>query len=160
MSNGFTDADREKFKHRIQKTPTGCWHWIGFRGNPRQATNRTSIELADGRQMLVRRYIFTLYKAEIPASHEIADCRLDAECINPGHVRLVPKGVGHRQPRGERSKVAKLTDADVLEIDRQLKAGDRAGVIARRFGVSKATIGHINRGYTWGHLTGRKGKLK
>lgn len=48
--------------------------------------------------------------------------------------------------------MAKLADADVQEIRRLLAAGCRAGVIAKRFGVSRCTISNIKTGKRWSKL--------
>jgi hypothetical protein len=52
----------------------------------------------------------------------------------------------HRRPRGERVGNSKLTSATVREI-RSASLSHRA--LARKYGVSKTTVGHIKRGNTW-----------
>ena len=54
--------------------------------------------------------------------------------------------------RGKRG-VAVLTEAEVLEIKRQLAAGGKSGAsIARDFGVHITTINSIKWGKTWRHV--------
>lgn len=54
--------------------------------------------------------------------------------------------------RGEESRTAKLTDADVrllLELDRQ---GWGRKQLAERFQISTMHVGHIVRGESWRHI--------
>lgn len=54
--------------------------------------------------------------------------------------------------RGENNPVARLTDADVVDIKRQLLFGITQTEIAKRFKVAKSTIGNIKQGNSWKHL--------
>lgn len=49
--------------------------------------------------------------------------------------------------------MAKLAEADVIEIKRQIKLGIFQRDIAKQFGVKQQQISKINTGKRWGHLT-------
>lgn len=51
---------------------------------------------------------------------------------------------------------AKLTEEDVTNILKLLDQGVKQSQIAEQYGVGANTISHINTGFTWGWLTGRK----
>lgn len=55
--------------------------------------------------------------------------------------------------RGEQHHVAKLTNAQVLEIFRRLKT-ESSTQLAVEFGVSKGTVDHIKSGIAWSSVTG------
>lgn len=57
-------------------------------------------------------------------------------------------------PRGERHPKRILSEAQVLEIARLLRAGAKQSDLAAQFGVRDGTINGIARGKTWGWLTG------
>lgn len=81
-------------------------------------------------------------------------------CCNPAHLLvgtmaqnsadMVERG---RSARGERSGMAKLTDADVLEVRSLSAAGWKRKDVAARFGVSSPTITRIVKGEGWRHLS-------
>ncbi len=54
--------------------------------------------------------------------------------------------------KGERHKMAKLTDRQVFEIKRLLREGIRQAEIARRFGVRPPNISKIANGQRWSHI--------
>ena len=56
-------------------------------------------------------------------------------------------------PRGERSKLSKLKEVQVLEIIKRLKNNDYTTDIARDFSVAVETISSIRNHKTWTHLT-------
>lgn len=66
------------------------------------------------------------------------------------------KGRTNNNPhRGEDSALAKLTESQVQQI-RASAGGASYGVIAARFGVSKAHVARIVRGERWAHLLDQK----
>ncbi len=57
--------------------------------------------------------------------------------------------------RGEKHGAASLTNAQVLEIKKQLQSKKRIGVkLAKKYGVSRSTIVAIKRGVNWAWLKG------
>jgi DNA invertase Pin-like site-specific DNA recombinase len=55
-------------------------------------------------------------------------------------------------PTGERNGAARLTAESVAEIRALAKEGEPHRLIARRFGVSKSSVGRVARRQTWRHV--------
>ena len=71
----------------------------------------------------------------------------------------VPRGERHgsntrpeRRPRGEGNGLARLTEAEVLEIRARAAAGEAKKRLARVFGTTAQTIRNIVFRRTWGHI--------
>jgi hypothetical protein len=61
---------------------------------------------------------------------------------------------GPQKPlRGEKAPSARLKNDDVVEIKRQLAAGERQHALAERYGVSVTTICNINTGRRWSSVS-------
>jgi len=92
-------------------------------------------------------------------------------CVNPEHLflgtnkdnmrdakakgRTVPpaRPSPEQQVRGERQWKARLTDAAVVDIRaRYTGAYGELRALAKEYGVSAATVGHVVRGRTWRHV--------
>ena len=58
--------------------------------------------------------------------------------------------------QGEKNAQAKLTDKDVLTINRKLGEGVPGATLAKEFNVTRSTICAIKKGRKWFHLTGNK----
>ena len=68
-------------------------------------------------------------------------------------VKTVTKKVKTRKAKGTGRGVSVLNEVKVLEIKRQLAAGDKTvAKIARDFGVHMTTINCIKSGKTWKHV--------
>jgi hypothetical protein len=79
-------------------------------------------------------------------------------CCNPAHLRWATQSenmddrvIHGTSNRGERSRSAKLTEADVLEI-RSLRGTVLQRELAARFGVNPRTIGDVLSGKKWAWL--------
>lgn len=59
---------------------------------------------------------------------------------------------GLRNLVGENNHKAKLTESDVIEIRKRLKNNEFQKTIAKDYGVSATTIGHISRNESWRHI--------
>ena len=74
------------------------------------------------------------------------------------HPERMPRGDAHPARRipglrqGARNGRARLTEADVRAIRKQLAAGTRWIDIAAEFGISKPAVSHIAAGRTWSHV--------
>lgn len=117
----------------------------------------------DGRQMHAARILCILQYGPPPEGHVDAAHRCGVRgCINPAHVYWASRQrnqldrIDHgTSNRGVRHGMAKLTEAQVLEISARLKSGHMQQRIADDFGVTRGTIKCIKKGATWGWLTGR-----
>jgi hypothetical protein len=83
-------------------------------------------------------------------------CRGDRHPTRTGKAHWLPRGPAHRwygkkmPHRGESNGMAKLTEAQVLEIIADTKPVAR--VLAARYGVCPATIHLIRNGTSWSYL--------
>lgn len=159
--------EAERFEANIARCPmSGCWLWAAG------ISSRGYGEIyAWGRHYSTHRFSWEIHYGPIPAGlHVLHRCDVPC-CCNPTHLFLgtdadnkrdmITKGrhatgdrngsrtKPHRQPRGERQGLAKLTTEQVISIKedtRTLKA------IARDYGVHLSTIHNIRSGKTWTHL--------
>jgi hypothetical protein len=85
-------------------------------------------------------------------------------CVNPAHLFLgtnadnsadkIRKGRARWvAPKGSENGKALLTEADILDIRRQRKAGVRGKDLASRYGVAQQTICSIVKGRNWKHVS-------
>ena len=84
-----------------------------------------------------------------------------ADSLATGTFSKVPKGADNwrgADRRGEMHPNVGLTEAQVVEIDRRLRAGERHGAIAAAVGVKKSQVKDVSAGRAWGWLTGRSHK--
>lgn len=71
----------------------------------------------------------------------------------PANLKYLPSHQHHaHHHRGEGCHKARLTDEQVNEIRQLLSNGVFQKDIAKQYGVSRSTIGEINRGKTWRHI--------
>lgn len=65
---------------------------------------------------------------------------------------LFPGKQGHSLRYGEGHAGHKLTEAQVIEIRRRLKDGERVSQLASAFGVAKSVVSEIKTRKAWKHL--------
>jgi hypothetical protein len=124
-------------------------HYCDRDGYPRIKKNNKAIFISHfvwEREQLkpVPQGMNVLHKCDTPA------------CINFEHLFLgttldnnrdkVAKG---RQPRGEKSATAKLTEAQALAI---INAPEKYADIAKRFGTTVSNVNNIKNAHSWKHL--------
>jgi HNH endonuclease/CENP-B N-terminal DNA-binding domain len=105
-------------------------------------------------------YVCTEAHGPRPApGHQVRHLCGVSGCVNPRHLiwGTVKENhadkVGHgTAPKGERNPRAKLTDEQVLEIERRHHAGERGTELAREFDVSSTAVYSISKHKTWRHL--------
>lgn len=135
------------------KAPSQCWPWTGAvnvdgygrRGKPTVYAHRHSWEIHNGRSLADDECV--LHSCDNPS------------CVNPAHLSVGSKADNNRDraakgrsrdQHGERHNMAKLTEADVIEI-RQLD-GESHSRIAQRYGVSQTVVSAIKRRAAWAHV--------
>lgn len=150
---GITTA--ENFAERWMPEPnSGCWLWL-------MSCNTHGYGNAAFRKRLTvaHRISWELHIGPIPEGlHVLHKCDVRA-CVNPDHLFLGTnadniadrdrKGRG-RQPRGEQSGMAKLTEAQVREI--RAGSGESQTAMAARFGVTPGLVCKIANNRCWRHL--------
>jgi hypothetical protein len=145
------EGKREFFMDRVLPEPnSGCWLWTGALAKGGYAKFSSG---ADKRR--AARVSYSLFCDEIGEGLLIRH-RCDTPlCVNPDH--LVPGTVKDNSAdaiargqhiRGEAHKNAKLNSEQVAAI---LFDPRKQNVLAREYGVSRATICMIKAGKRWGH---------
>ncbi len=142
--------------------PGACWLWAGHVGE-----NGYGITRVKGKQYKAHRVSYLIEHGRIDNDRFVLHrCDFRA-CVNPEHLFLgtpkdnsqdaVKKG-RNTKLYGERNGKAKLTRQKVRAIKRLLadKADGRCDLrqyeIARRFGVSEATVSYLKNGGRWDFL--------
>lgn len=161
-------SDPETYPHLTQRRfwakvdkrdPDDCWLWTG--SVLRSGYGMLAVK---GKGTLAHRVSWGIHNGPIPIGegwHGVCVLhRCDVRnCVNPNHLFLgthaenmrdmEAKGRG-RQPRGEKTAPAKLTEGDVLEIRRRYASGGWTQTeLGDEFGVSQAAISLIIVGRNW-----------
>lgn len=108
---------------------------------------------------MIHRLSYEHHCGEIPDGMLVCHTCDNRECCNPKHLFLgtykdnaQDASSKDRTLFGEKSKAAKLTEADVIEIYRKHDAGASERVLGRHYGVSSTAIRHIITGRNWTRL--------
>ena len=132
---------QDRFESKFSIQDNGCWVWHGYidDGMPLFPVHR--------RYVSARQTALRLYKGiDVLVGHAARASCGNSLCVNPDHAEIIPRIFG----RGESHPQAKLTRDQVCEIREFLAQGDLTHrEIAKRFGVSRSTITHINTGRKW-----------
>lgn len=96
---------------------------------------------------------------EIPAGLCVLHSCDNPPCVRPDHlflgtdqINMADRDTKGRQCRGEPHHLARLTEADVIEIRQRLAKGEGRASIARDYDVYWSTIRDIHTRKTWKHL--------
>ena len=76
------------------------------------------------------------------------------EWVTPSENSLHAVAIG-LSPIGEEKTLAKLSEADVLEIQTAFENGAKDFTLAERYGVTSGVISSIRLGKTWKHVSGK-----
>lgn len=146
----------ERFWSKVDKSagPDGCWLWTA-------STVRGGYGwFRDSHEKRAHRVAYLLTHGSIPAGLRVCHACDNPPCVNPKHLfaataaentrDMMNKGrfiVGdHAEESNGRSK---LKAADIPNICARLSRGDTCMNVAKDYGVSESTIGHIKAGRTW-----------
>jgi hypothetical protein len=138
---------------------SGCTLWL-------EGLNRTGYGRLrwDGKAQLAHRLAWLACHGSIPKGLCILHRCDNPGCINPDHLRVGSQAdntadmqarnrstAGRSRPDawGEGNGNARHSQQTIEAV--RLAAGTHAE-IARRFGVSKTSVGYVKRGIQWGHL--------
>lgn len=156
----YVPHDEERFWNLVQKGD-GCWQWLGSK--TRGGYGMFGVSRPHWHNVIASRHAYTLTYGEIPSGFDVCHRCDNPSCVNPSHLFLgtakenmqdaARKG-RMRPPRlkGEEHPHAKLTTAQVVEINRRAAAGERQASLAREFGISAVTVCQIVKGNRWVHV--------
>jgi hypothetical protein len=141
--------------------PDACWPWTGLLG-----ANGYGIFGIKGRQYKAHRVSYFIEHGRIDSDRLVLHRCDFRSCVNPNRLFLgapkdnsqdaVKKGRNTRL-YGEDNGKAKLTRTEVLAIRRTCKPGGvHQKTVAKRFGVSEATVSYIVNGGRRQKFTGGK----
>ena len=120
----------------------------------------------DGKQVLVHRYLWVQKHGPLTRDQHVLHRCDNRPCVNMEHLFLgnhkknmedkVAKGRSGHVLRGAMHKrpMAKLNEAQVIEIKSLLARGYRQADISRDYGVSRNIICDIANGHSWAYLDG------
>lgn len=151
----------DRFVAKTRKLANGCVIWTASKYRDGYGQIRIA-----GKPAAAHRTSFELFIGPIPAELWVLhNCPAgdDRACVNPLHLWLgtaqdntddmIRKGrmiVGDH--RGTRHGMAKLKDADIIEIRRRRAAGETLAAIAADFHVDQSLVSMIALRKIWRHL--------
>ena len=151
-------AEVRFWRHVVRLSDSECWLWSGavtsgygqFAGNERLPSGHP-------RMVKAHRFSWSLVNGPIPDGlHILHKCDVQL-CVNPKHLyagthtdNMADRARAGHAPdlRGERSGMARLTNAQVAEI-RARVGKESCRAIGVDYGVAAQTIDDIHRGRTW-----------
>lgn len=145
--------DAERFKESFDRCEDGCWRWL--KGKSPKGYGTFSVK---GHPFRAHRISYEMFNGEIPEGLWVLHSCDHPECVNPLHLRLGThtdnvrdKVERHRQfkPSGELHPLHKLAADDVRAIRKSVARGCS---LARRYGISQATVCDIRSRRSWADI--------
>jgi hypothetical protein len=129
-----------------------CWIYTSHR----QSHNGYPEMCINTKRARMSHYIYRRFRGKIPENHIIMHVCDSPTCINPNHLKAgtileniqdkVDKG---RQARGEKQRLAKLTEGQILAI----RADTRSlRLIAKDYNIDYTHVSAIKRRKVWKHI--------
>jgi len=145
-----------RFFSRVVKKKSGCWEWVGHRNG-----FGYGIILVDYKQKRAHRHSWEIHKGSIPSGLCVLHKCDNPPCVNPDHLFLGTQRENqhdmhskkrNKQPKGEYSGMAVLTNKLVIKIRNMRKLGQTHRDIAKHIGVSCGAVAAVLSGRTWRHV--------
>jgi hypothetical protein len=150
----FRLTDKELIdRHSFVDAKSGCWVWVGQEntwGYGRLSRNRI--------ERLAHRLAYRAFVGPIPDGLRVLHHCDNPACCNPSHLFIGTDADNMRDMatkgrcadrRGELAPNSKLTMDSVCSMRQEHANGARISDLARKYGVSRRTIGFAIRGETW-----------
>jgi hypothetical protein len=143
---------------QIEDLQTSCKLWT-------RGTHRNGYGTVNhcGRNMLVHRVAYMLFKGDIPQGKMVLHSCDNRRCVNPDHLRLGDHkdNMGDMKARGRSARqmgsshgMSKFSEACVLKAVKLLEGGLPLTEVSKITGMSCATLCDIRKGVAWSHVTG------
>jgi hypothetical protein len=130
------------------QSPASCWLWRGA---------QKGTGYGKFREHLAHRYAYRLHRGEIPEGLMIRHMCGRKLCVNPAHLETgtMKENAADGMRLGETLRGAKNGRAKIGEDDARYILTNPDGMtgaqLARKFGVSTATVSLIRSGRRWAH---------
>jgi hypothetical protein len=152
-NKGTKQPIEQRFWSKVLKGD-GCWPWMRAR-----YPTGYGLFVVEGKDRPASRVAWELTHGPIPDGLSVCHHCDNPPCVRPDHLFLgttadnmadmVAKG---RNARGEKSRLAKLTEADVRAIRSRAASGVSSRVLATEFGVCMSNIWLIKTRRHWSHV--------
>lgn len=136
--------------------PDECWPWQAATGPKGYGVFGTGGAKAT---KLAHVYAYELKNGPVPKGLCVCHSCDNPPCVNDTHHFLGTRADNNadmrrkgRHARGETNGHAKLTSAIILEIRAAFAAGERNGILAKRYGLTSSRITRIVHRTEWSHL--------
>lgn len=156
-----------RLRANVEIDANGCWRWTKGTNDFGYGVIRVTNAHGDWGERC-HRASYALNVGEIPAGMSVCHHCDNPPCINPAHLFLGTASdnaldmcrKGRRTtkpPVGEKSNLAKLTEAQVREACDMVRGGMSRAAVGRHFGLTVGAISSITLGKTWAHLRANAG---
>jgi len=153
-------TELERFEAKYLVDGKGCWVWQA--NLTKQDGNGYGRFCVDGKMLLAHRWAYEHFRGSLPPAVWKDGTRMELDhlcrnrlCVNPSHLEIVDNAINHQRGRGTdmnamRSKMMKLTEADVREIRTRYGEGHLTQTaLADEYGVCQAHISDVISGASW-----------
>lgn len=153
---GMKPEDLERFNSYLPspRTENECWIWEGTR-----ASDGYGKFWLDRKSVPAHRAAVLLEGREIGKGKIVTHTCDQPLCVNPAHLQVSTHINNMREMVqrkrhmfGEKSVVAVLTEKQCRSILERTSQGATVRGLAREMGVSRSTLRHVAKGFTWRHL--------
>ncbi|MBN8609158.1 MAG: HNH endonuclease [Deltaproteobacteria bacterium] len=145
----------------VQPSAEGCLDWPGAKTRKGYGTVGWTDASGAKHQVYVHRLIVEVHHGAVPSDVDVRHacdrpscCAIEHLSVGSRHENMRDAVVRGRTQRGARHHGAKLDEAQVREIVRRVRTGEKRADLAREFSVASSQITAILSGRTWAHVTG------